>query len=43
MRADVVHVVESGRIVESGTHEQLLDRRGRYAESWAEQMERQTA
>jgi ATP-binding cassette, subfamily B, bacterial len=43
MRADVVHVVENGRIVESGNHEQLLDRCGLYAESWAEQMERQTA
>ena len=41
MRADVVHVMNGGRIVESGDHEQLLERGGLYAESWEEQMQRQ--
>jgi ATP-binding cassette subfamily B protein len=41
MRADVVHVMNDGRIVESGDHEQLLERGGLYAESWEEQMQRQ--
>jgi ABC-type multidrug transport system fused ATPase/permease subunit len=41
MRADVVHVMNDGRIVESGDHEQLLERGGLYAESWGEQMQRQ--
>jgi ABC-type multidrug transport system fused ATPase/permease subunit/CRP-like cAMP-binding protein len=34
---DQIHVVDAGRIVESGTHEQLLARRGLYARLWAEQ------
>jgi ATP-binding cassette subfamily B protein len=37
MHADVIHVLEEGRIVESGNHFQLLQKRGRYAESWARQ------
>ena len=37
MHADVIHVMEHGRIVESGTHDQLLGLKGRYAESWAQQ------
>jgi ABC-type multidrug transport system fused ATPase/permease subunit len=31
VRADTIHVVEKGAIVESGTHAQLLARAGRYA------------
>lgn len=38
MYADVIHVMESGRIVESGTHDDLLCQNGRYAESWARQL-----
>ena len=38
MHADVIHVMDSGRIVESGTHEDLIDQNGRYAESWTRQM-----
>ena len=38
MHADVIHVMESGRIVESGTHEDLLFQNGRYCESWKRQM-----
>ncbi|RYZ46576.1 MAG: ATP-binding cassette domain-containing protein, partial [Myxococcaceae bacterium] len=32
--ADVIHVVEAGRIVESGSHAQLLQLEGRYAAMW---------
>ncbi len=32
--ADVIHVLVDGRIVESGTHDELVDRRGVYADLW---------
>lgn len=38
MQADVIHVMEEGRIVESGSHQELLDLAGRYASSWHKQM-----
>ena len=38
MRADVIHVMEEGCIVESGSHEELLRMCGRYAASWEAQM-----
>jgi len=38
MHADLIHVVNSGRIVESGTHDELLLNNGPYAESWSKQM-----
>lgn len=39
MRADVVHVMEAGKVVESGSHAELLSLGGRYAKSWNKQME----
>ncbi len=38
MHADVIHVMDRGRIVESGTHKQLLEQNGSYAQSWSRQM-----
>jgi ATP-binding cassette subfamily B protein len=37
MRADVIHVMDAGRIVGSGTHEDLVTAGGAYASSWARQ------
>jgi ATP-binding cassette, subfamily B, bacterial len=39
MRADIIHVMRAGKIVESGTHHELLALNGLYAESWKSQME----
>ena len=39
MRADTIHVMKQGRIVESGNHEELLESNGLYAQSWRSQME----
>lgn len=39
MRADVIHVMEAGRIVESGSHGELVARGGRYAQAWQEQVQ----
>lgn len=41
-RADMIHVMEAGRIVESGKHDQLLAEGGMYARSWAAQLHGQT-
>jgi ATP-binding cassette, subfamily B, bacterial len=38
MQADMIHVMEDGNVVESGTHEELIELGGRYAASWMEQM-----
>ena len=42
MKADIIHVMDRGQIVESGNHDQLLAREGIYARSWRKQR-RQTA
>lgn len=38
LQADVIHVMDRGRIVESGSHEELLAAQGRYEASWTRQM-----
>ncbi|MBE0592475.1 MAG: ABC transporter ATP-binding protein [Gemmatimonadales bacterium] len=35
--ADIIHVMDGGRIVESGTHQDLVNQGGRYADSWLRQ------
>lgn len=38
MHADIIHVLDKGRVIESGTHAELVSRGGTYAHSWAAQM-----
>lgn len=38
LHADVIHVMGQGRILESGSHTELLARGGRYARSWTQQL-----
>jgi ATP-binding cassette subfamily B protein len=42
MRADMIHVMRKGQIVESGSHNELLMKNGIYAESWRSQMQNNT-
>lgn len=39
-RADVIHVMYDGKIVESGSHEELLAQEGHYAQSWHAQVDK---
>ena len=41
--ADQILVLHAGKVVESGTHEQLLAQRGRYASMWRKQIRAQKA
>jgi ATP-binding cassette subfamily B protein len=34
MAADLIHVLDGGRVVESGTHQALMERQGIYAQCW---------
>jgi len=38
-RADIIHVMADGEIVESGSHNELLSRGGAYAKSWQRQIQ----
>ncbi len=42
MQADIIHVMDKGQIVESGTHAQLVNRDTAYARSWSAQMRAET-
>jgi ATP-binding cassette subfamily B protein len=42
MDADQILVMDAGRIVERGTHRELLERAGAYAEMWALQQQEET-
>ncbi|HIG45084.1 MAG TPA: ABC transporter ATP-binding protein [candidate division Zixibacteria bacterium] len=37
MQADIIHIMDGGRLIESGTHEELIAQDGRYAQSWRAQ------
>ncbi|AFZ15081.1 Xenobiotic-transporting ATPase [Crinalium epipsammum PCC 9333] len=39
MRADIIHVMRKGEIVESGNHHELLEKGGLYSQSWKAQTE----
>ncbi|KAH8676063.1 hypothetical protein BX600DRAFT_194705 [Xylariales sp. PMI_506] len=38
MNADIIFVVADGQIVEQGSHEELLERKGKYSELWSKQI-----
>jgi ATP-binding cassette subfamily B protein len=38
MHADVIYVLEKGKIIETGSHEQLLQQKGLYYAMWRQQV-----
>ena len=43
MHADIIYVLEKGKITEQGTHNELLDKKGLYYAMWRQQIgERKT-
>jgi ATP-binding cassette, subfamily B, bacterial len=38
MRADIIHVMDEGKIIESGSHDELVNDAGFYATSWKTQI-----
>ncbi|WP_440652024.1 hypothetical protein [Cysteiniphilum sp. 19S12-1] len=32
--ADIIHVMDQGQIIESGTHQELIKLKGKYAQLW---------
>ena len=41
-RADIILVLDKGRLVEQGTHDELLERGGLYSKLWSDQMSGET-
>ena len=40
MQADIIHVMVDGKIIESGTHAELVAQNGHYAQSWRQQIQK---